>query len=231
LFLLLTLIMFTTTSHTYHLNKGSKSNEYSSSSIPTNTNSNLNTNNYGVDYKTDLFAAKLEKCNQLNCQDKYGKCFDNTTCICNYGFADINLNLRLSSGSVQQNSLFSQSQNSMVYAFPEQFHPEQNTHFRCSYIQKRSIIALILEVVFPIGIGHLYCFNFLYFFIKFSIALLLPLIYFLAKQIKPSFFSKTSDESFSVVWMLLFGIAFIVDIYGYSSGKYRDGNDVPLLVF
>ncbi len=107
----------------------------------------------------DLFKAKVEKCNELNCLRKYGKCLNKTTCKCNLEYANFNAK-------------------------------KTENYQNCSYIRKKNIIPFLLEIILPIGLGHIYCENFMLFYFKLFLIVLVPLSFILMKGLKPNICSK-----------------------------------------
>jgi hypothetical protein len=121
----------------------------------------------------------------------------------------------------------------------------------CDYKLSFQLDAMILEMLFPIGLGHLYCKRYLIGFIKFSFLFIIPfIIYAISKanlfcnenisNVKTignkkfeNFFSLDSivKRFISFYFFIIFFIWYIFDIVIFAANKHKDGSGFDLIPF
>ena len=107
----------------------------------------------------------------------------------------------------------------------------------CSYEQKSKTFPFIMELVFPIGIGHFYVSRYKFGLLKLFTFILLSVI--LAYMAKSDYFysariQKNALLALVSVWFfstsfLILTIWWFIDWYFYLARIYTDSNEVPLI--
>jgi len=136
--------------------------------------------------------------NNYNCFLPYGICLNSTTCMCMPEFA----NIYIEGHSVKELS--------------------------CSYKRKRVLIAVMLEIFLPLGLGHFYVGHYTLgtakFFYNFFLYLLCCTMYY----------KGTSDEIFTrmlficIILSCVLPIWNIIDLFLFFTNAYKDGYGVAL---
>jgi len=129
----------------------------------------------------------------------------------------------------------------------------QNSKKVCNFKESFQKYALILEFVFPIGIGHLYCSRNLVGSVKLIVLFLIPLLIVILFNL----FSKINMETniglennyekknnptnvanfsflkkiFSYIYLMTFSLWFFFDIIMFSANLYKDGWGYDLIKF
>jgi hypothetical protein len=163
--------------------------------------------NASLDPAFQYFYKLNINCSNLNCGLPNGLCVDKSTCKCLDNYA---MYSTVNSGSATVASNF------------------QSDQF-CNYIMKKQLVAFLLELFFPYGIGHLYCGRLASGIIKLFIALI-PLITCLGVVMTGS---RTDGKvgCASIMGSLCGCILFIwaiVDWVMFGINNYKDGNGMPL---
>ena len=99
----------------------------------------------------------------------------------------------------------------------------------CTYIQKKSYVAFMLELMMPLGFGHFYTGHYILGTSKFIFLVIIPIIFLILFNQKPNWFSKCIESSLILVWCVVATIIFLIDVAFYASGIHRDGNEIPLI--
>lgn len=114
------------------------------------------------------------------------------------------------------------------YSFP-------NSFMRCTYKQKSKFLAILLELLFPFGFGHLYVLNYSLFLAKFlvyffSYYYVFCLMIFIGSVNNSNVNSDSYDYSKKICCVLLpiIFIWYIFDVVWFALGGYSDGNSVDL---
>jgi hypothetical protein len=84
----------------------------------------------------------------------------------------------------------------------------------CNYKKTSKLSSFFIELILPIGIGHIYAKRYAHGFIKLLLSLL----------ILSTFRTKNYINQISI---LTFSIMCFIDIIGFISGLYKDGNNLP----
>lgn len=112
----------------------------------------------------------------------------------------------------------------------------RNVDIYCAHNQRQQITAFLLELVFPFGIGHLYCGRYLIGFIK-LVWYMFPAIMIIFMVMKKMKFSSGANNDnqclLFTVLALCCGLSLwqLVDLIKFGFNKYRDGWGVPLKPF
>ena len=104
----------------------------------------------------------------------------------------------------------------------------------CNYRLKSSLMALLLELFFPFGVGHLYSGKTLLAIIKFLLFLfLLSIFCSLLCCVIGKVVNACTTIIFVIVILSLIGLVFmeVFDIISYLLGFYRDGNGVNMMFY
>ena len=112
--------------------------------------------------------------------------------------------------------------------------PTPNEPRSCNYAQKKVIYALLIESFGLFGFGHIYCeryfngfFKIFWFFINIFFGVQFVLV-FMKESVDTNtahymkVFISLSCVSIPVIWHF-------IDLYNFSNGIYKDGNEVELL--
>lgn len=180
-----------------------------------NSSNNNQTNN---DVKNEdnnpkySYIVKNILCDDYVCPMTNGICIDFTTCSCNKGFVNRNVNNNTFSKEINNDSDISDNK-----AF----------HF-CNYKMKSSITAFILELIIPLGIGHFYSGNYLKAVFKFLLTICICLLCSLTIVNKDNFNLKLLFTIMILVSTFGFFAWHIYDLYCYITNKYTDSNDFPM---
>jgi hypothetical protein len=132
------------------------------------------------------------------------------------------------------------------------FNKETQHQLLCNYSQSSSLIAGILEFLFPIGIGHFYIgrisigiYKMLIGYIMFFGIYVIVIYYFIYKRTSESELRQPLDGGYQrltvtlgedaekikkvvLVSQLIFVLFHLIDVYYLFSGIYMDGNNMPL---
>jgi hypothetical protein len=172
--------------------------------------SNANTNNILLIKESryrDLDFLKIKrmlmsKCNPENCYPFQGNC-KGEKCFCLDGYKTL---------------------------------PTPNENRSCNYVQKKVIFALLLESFGLFGFGHIYCERYfegvlkiIWFFINI----------FFGVQFVMAFMKEAVDTDaahyikvvISLVCLSVPVIWHFIDLYNFSNGNYKDGNEIELLFY
>ncbi len=96
----------------------------------------------------------------------------------------------------------------------------------CSYVQKKQLTAFLLEFFLASGIGHFYRGLWWFGLIKLLISLVLPILFCsLACCIDCI---KTGSFIMNIIFPIVIGIWWLVDIILFGINFYHDGNGIPL---
>lgn len=194
-------------SNTYEIEKNSKkfNKKYSYSNLrilqestSVKLNDNIPANN---NYEFQVYNIQ---CNDNNCPDERGQCFNTTTCVC----ADDYVNLM---NEDKDNNDDNNSDNAY-----------------CNYKMKKQISAFFLEIIFPIGAGHFYVGKGIIGGFKLFLALMICVFacFTLANKDKANL--KLLFAIILGICTLGFFTWHILDIILYGINKYKDSNDIPL---
>lgn len=175
-------------------------------SQPTTYDSSNSSSNYQQQSSSDdnkYFYKKNIVCSQQNCQLPNGVCTDdNTTCKCLNGYANFEVK------------------------------GQETYGYYCTYVQKKQLVAFLLEFFVSSGVGHFYAGRTLFGVMKLLVCIapiLISILMCCAVLSKDNsncwglFVSITSCGFVcaALVWQL-------VDIIMFGLNKYKDGNGVPL---
>jgi hypothetical protein len=136
--------------------------------------------------------------NNLNCFLPYGVCLNSTTCMCMPDFAHIYIH----GHSIQELS--------------------------CSYRRKKAVVAALLELFLPLGLGHFYVGHYTLGSIKFFYNFFL---YFFCCFL---YYKGTNNEVLSnmiclcVILSCIIPLWNIVDLFLFFTDVYKDGYGIPL---
>jgi hypothetical protein len=102
--------------------------------------------------------------------------------------------------------------------------------FYCTYRRKKVIIACMLELFLPLGLGHFYVGNFIKAWIKFSYNIF---IYTFGIYLHLSEKFKRDEVYYDIMLFVLFLICVtpiwnVVDVILFISGNYKDGFGLDL---
>jgi hypothetical protein len=163
-------------------------------------NTNINTT-YGIG-----------ECTMSNCYLPYGICLNLTTCMCMPDYANFNLEeIFLLKNKIKTDS----------YLYPKQF---------CSYKKKSIIIAGLLELFLPLGLGHFYAGHLFLGWLKFSYNFLIYtfgcLLHFKSQW-------NDSDTYFElmllcIIFSCVIPIWNVLDLFLFFTGSYKDGNGIEM---
>jgi hypothetical protein len=104
----------------------------------------------------------------------------------------------------------------------------------CNYAQKKHIVALILEFIFPFGFGHFYSSRNMIGMVKLILAIV---VYFIGKWLSESYLQMSRERRETkksigqyIGYFILgsFFVAHLYDLVNFVTNKYPDGNGVPL---
>ena len=90
---------------------------------------------------------------------------------------------------------------------------EYSGNIKCSYEKKSKEISFILELFLPFGMGHLYSLRYVNFLIK-------GILFISIIPYKRSHINE--------ILIVVFCIINVLDLLGFISGIYRDGNNINL---
>jgi hypothetical protein len=93
---------------------------------------------------------------------------------------------------------------------------------KCSYKRLDRAVPLLLEFFLPFGIGHLYARRHAHCLVKFSLFLYLILTFRNNPKLSRS---KHFVNQFMV---LIFTLIYAVDLLGFATGLYKDGNSINM---
>lgn len=143
-------------------------------------------------------------CNYLNCYYPHGRCLNDSTCQCREGY--VNAPYLTHSGRFEL----------------------------CKYKQKDFIVSLLLELIFPVGIGHMYCHRNMIAIVKIIFAVVL---YYCVKYLLKDEFStrRVQTQQKMEIGKLLcyfylgcYIIFHLYDMFKIASNQYLDGNGIPV---
>ena len=103
----------------------------------------------------------------------------------------------------------------------------------CQYEQKKQLVAFLLEVIFPFGVGHLYAKRTLNGMLKLLFVILFPCLMCCIAICSASSLSQKVGPFLIMGIGALYGLGsiawLIIDLIFFGTNKYMDGNSVPLL--
>jgi hypothetical protein len=137
-------------------------------------------------------------CQNSNCYLPYGVCINSTSCMCMPDFADYNKE------------------------------GESIPGYYCSYKRKKIVIAGVLELFLPFGIGHFYCERYSVGSIKLIFTLM---IYILACVSYSMGIKHYETIQLSLLCILMTCAVFlwsVVDLFLFFTAVYDDGNGIGL---
>jgi hypothetical protein len=162
----------------------------------------------------DNFFKMNTRVHQMNCDSQtcfypYGMCINSTVCLCTPDYADLR-------------STFTN-----LTEYPELGHKDK---FFCSYRRKKVIIACMLELFLPLGLGHFYVGKYVKAWIKLSYN---TFIYTLGIFLHLNEKCKREELYYDIMIVLLFLICItplwnMIDFILFISGYYKDGFDLDL---
>jgi hypothetical protein len=165
-------------------------------------------------YEKAIFLKINTRVHQMNCDSQtcfypYGICINSTVCLCTPDYADLR-------------STFSN--------FTQYHELGLKDKFFCSYRKKKVIIACMLELFLPLGLGHFYVGNYVKAWIKLSYN---TFIYTLGIFLHLNEKCKREEIYYDIILILLFLICItpvwnMIDFILFISGYYKDGYDVDL---
>jgi hypothetical protein len=172
--------------------------------------------NISIFIKIDETQCNIDKCSPIG-----GECFLNNRCTCKKCYSTL-------------------------------FNKENQNQIICNYPQSSSLIAGILEFLLPIGIGHFYTgsisfgvFKMLIGYLMFYGIYVIVIYYFIYKRSSELELRQPLTGGYQrltitlgedvikikravLLSQLLFVIFHFLDVYNLFSGRYMDGNNIPL---
>ena len=110
-------------------------------------------------------------------------------------------------------------------------HSDSN-HLSCAYRRKKAVVAGILELFLPFGLGHAYAGHLYLSFIKF---VYIMIVYILGYYLSCKSYASNEEDTlmlntvfFCIILACTIPIWNILDMFLYVNGVYRDGKGVPL---
>jgi hypothetical protein len=148
----------------------------------------------------------LEKCNSTNCHMPYGICKNETICQCDFKYANIDLNSELSKS------------------------------IACLYQRKKRIIAILFEIILPLGSSHFYIGEYSIGFLKLTLLLFIPLVLlfilcYYGRSEKRTLTGKIYIllfNTFLFFYLIAVSLWLLIDIVKISLNEYRDKNGIEL---
>jgi hypothetical protein len=179
-----------------------------------NTNNNqLNTLNFNT-------TLGVGECSINNCYLPYGICLNQTTCMCMPDYANYPVNIQQ---FFLKNKILNLNKN-------ESFQSHSNTYLYCSYKKKSIVMAGLLELFLPLGLGHFYAGHLFLAWLKFFYNLL---IYIFGCILH---FKKQWNDPETYFDLMLMCIVFtcvipiwnVLDLFLFFTGNYKDGNGIEM---
>lgn len=101
---------------------------------------------------------------------------------------------------------------------------------KCTYELKSQKVALMLEIFLFFGVGHFYCYRFIYGMLKLSFFSFLLMYNMISQQ---TIIEKDKEKKRGTSIIMVFLSAWLVlwvvfDITMFRMNMFRDGNDIPL---
>lgn len=173
---------------------------------PKNINPNFNA--------PDFTLAKNINCTKVNCMYPNQCLPDNKTCKCALEYAEYLLNKNLKEGEKRIDA-------KIMKTF-------------CNYKRKSKFVYFLLEIIFNIGLGHLYAGNLATGIVKLTLVFLPCFIFSVLMCMGIMSSSKIADTAVFGYCMVVMAICavsmwWLCDVILISIGYYTDGNGVPLL--
>ena len=110
-----------------------------------------------------------------------------------------------------------------------------NSFIKCTYPQKSSIVAILLEVFIPFGFGHLYIMNYGFFLAKFLMYFftyyyVFCVMIFIGSINNSNVEEETYNQTKKICYVTLpiIFIWYLFDIIWFCLGNYQDGNNMDL---
>jgi hypothetical protein len=166
-----------------------------------------------VFYLNNIFVVQNIKCSWANCHLPNGICASIKECLCRKEYAEL---------SEDRNYLPLDDSNKNKFS-------QHIQDSYCNYIRKKQFFAFGLEI-FSFGIGHFYCQRMFHGLFKFSLEIIIILLYYLMKLNRIEIvFKKSPVNVLYTFFCCVFFFFHCYDMISFSLNVYEDGNGVPLI--